>query len=41
MRVMGVKASVVLIALIAYASYSKRLKWAALKSQQIVFKVVN
>ncbi|GAX85768.1 hypothetical protein CEUSTIGMA_g13183.t1 [Chlamydomonas eustigma] len=41
MRVMGIKACFVLTLMIAFASYSKRLRWAPLKSQRIVMNVVN
>ena len=41
MRVMGIKACFVLSLMIAFASYSKRLRWAPLKSQRLVFDVVN
>ncbi|KAG1660002.1 hypothetical protein FOA52_009822 [Chlamydomonas sp. UWO 241] len=41
MRVMGIKACFVLSLMIAFASYSKRLRWAPLKSQRIVMDVVN
>ncbi|KAJ9534758.1 hypothetical protein QJQ45_013121 [Haematococcus lacustris] len=41
MRVMGIKALLVLFALLGFASYSKRLKWAPIKSQRIVLDTVN
>lgn len=41
MRVMGIKACVILTAMIGFMSYSKRLKWAPLKSQRIVIDTVN
>ncbi len=41
MRVMGIKACFVISLMIVFASYSKRLKWAPLKSQRLVFNVVN
>ena len=41
MRVMGIKACFVLSLMIAFASYSKRLRWAPLKSQRLVMDVVN
>ncbi|KXZ44456.1 hypothetical protein GPECTOR_67g296 [Gonium pectorale] len=41
MRVMGIKAVLMLSVLIAFASYSKRLRWAPIKSQRIVVDVVN
>mmetsp|Transcript_35107 Transcript_35107/g.88903 ORF Transcript_35107/g.88903 Transcript_35107/m.88903 type:complete len:316 (-) Transcript_35107:434-1381(-) len=41
MRVMGIKACVTLLAIIGFVSYSKRLRWAPLKSQRIVIDTVN
>lgn len=41
MRVMGLKALLVLGLCFGFASYSKRLRWAPLKSQRIVLDVVN
>eukprot|EP00798_Chlamydomonas_sp_ICE-L_P009502 gene9502-8944_t len=41
MRVMGIKAILVLTLCFGFASYSKRLRWAPLKSQRIVLDVVN
>ncbi len=41
MRIMGIKACVVVTAMIGFMSYAKRLKWAPLKSQRIVLDVVN
>jgi len=41
MRIMGIKAVFVLSLMMAFASYSKRLRWAPLKSQRIVMDVVN
>lgn len=41
MRMMGIKACFVLSLMIAFASYSKRLRWAPLKSQRLVMDVVN
>lgn len=41
MRIMGIKACFVLSLMIVFASYSKRLRWAPLKSQRIVMDVVN
>jgi len=41
MRVMGIKACFVISLMIAFASYSKRLRWAPIKSQRLVFDVVN
>lgn len=41
MRVMGLKALMMIGILIGFASYSKRLRWAPLKSQRLVMDVVN
>jgi ubiquinol-cytochrome c reductase cytochrome c1 subunit len=41
MRLMGIKACLMITILIGFASYSKRLRWAPLKSQRIVMDVVN
>lgn len=41
MRLMGLKACVVLTAMIGFMSYSKRLRWAPIKSQRIVLDTVN
>lgn len=41
MRIMGIKACLIVGAMIAFMSYSKRLKWSVLKSQRIVLDVVN
>ncbi len=38
---MGIKACVVLTAMIGFMSYSKRLRWSVLKSQRIVVDTVN
>lgn len=40
-KLMGVKGMLVFTALILLASYSKRFKWATLKSRRIVSDVVN
>lgn len=41
MRVMGIKAVMMCAILIGFCSYSKRLRWAPLKSQRLVMDVVN
>ncbi|KAG2489268.1 hypothetical protein HYH03_012288 [Edaphochlamys debaryana] len=41
MRVMGIKACLMISLLIGFAAYSKRLRWAPIKSQRIVMDVVN
>jgi ubiquinol-cytochrome c reductase cytochrome c1 subunit len=41
MRVMGIKACLVLGLLIGFASYSKRLRWAPIKSQRLVVNTIN
>ncbi|KAG2423581.1 hypothetical protein HXX76_015220 [Chlamydomonas incerta] len=41
MRVMGIKACLMISILIGFAAYSKRLRWAPIKSQRIVMDVVN
>ncbi|PNH11603.1 Cytochrome c1-2, heme protein, mitochondrial [Tetrabaena socialis] len=41
MRIMGIKAVMMITILIGFASYSKRLRWAPIKSQRIVMDVVN
>ncbi len=41
MRVMGIKACLMISILIGFAAYSKRLRWAPIKSQRIVLDVVN
>ncbi|GLC36765.1 hypothetical protein PLESTB_000785400 [Pleodorina starrii] len=41
MRVMGIKACLMITILIGFAAYSKRLRWAPVKSQRIVMDVVN
>lgn len=41
MRLMGFKALLMIGILIGFASYSKRLRWAPLKSQRLVMDVVN
>lgn len=41
MKQMGLKAIFVLTLLLGFCSYSKRLRWAPLKSQRIVMNVVN
>lgn len=41
MRLMGIKACLVLSALIGFCAYSKRLRWAPLKSQRIILDVAN
>uniref|UniRef100_A0A7S3VM99 Cytochrome c domain-containing protein n=2 Tax=Dunaliella tertiolecta TaxID=3047 RepID=A0A7S3VM99_DUNTE len=41
MRLMGIKACLVLTAMIAFCSYSKRLRWAPLKSQRIIVNTIN
>lgn len=41
MRQMGIKAVLMLVLMIGFASYSKRLRWAPLRSQRFVFDVVN
>lgn len=41
MRMMGLKAMIMISILIGFASYSKRLRWAPLKSQRLVMDVVN
>jgi ubiquinol-cytochrome c reductase cytochrome c1 subunit len=41
MRIMGIKACSVVALLIGFCAYSKRLRWAPLKSQRIVLDVVN
>jgi len=41
MRLMGIKALLVVTALTVFCAYSKRLRWAPLKSQRIITDVVN
>ncbi len=41
MRIMGIKAVMLVSAMIAFSAYAKRLRWAPLKSQRIVLDVVN
>jgi ubiquinol-cytochrome c reductase cytochrome c1 subunit len=41
MRLMGLKACLVVVGMIGFMSYAKRLNWAPLKSQRIVLDVVN
>jgi len=41
MRVMGIKAVLLVSAMIVFASYSKRLRWSVIKSQRIVVDTVN
>lgn len=41
MRLMGIKACLMIVILIGFTSYSKRLRWAPVKSQRIVLDVVN
>jgi ubiquinol-cytochrome c reductase cytochrome c1 subunit len=41
MRLMGIKACLVLGTLIVFCSYSKRLRWSPLKSQRLIVDTVN
>lgn len=41
MRIMGIKACFVIIVMIGFMSYSKRLRWSVLKSQKLVMDTIN
>ena len=41
MRVMGIKFCLVVAGMIVFAAYSKRLRWAPLRSQRIVLDVTR